>query len=37
MVCRMSSTRVEVFIEGMKFVIFCVFFLNFWAPNDKNG
>jgi hypothetical protein len=38
MVCEMSSTRVGVYIEGlrMKFVIFCNFFRIFWTPNGQN-
>jgi hypothetical protein len=37
MVCRMSSTWVGVYIEGlgMKFVIFCIFFRIFWTPNGQ--
>jgi hydrogenase maturation factor len=37
MVCGMSSTRVGVYIEGlrMKFVIFCNFFRIFWTPNGQ--
>jgi hypothetical protein len=33
MVCRMSSTRVGIYIEGlgMKFVIFCKFFFEFFG------
>jgi hypothetical protein len=37
MVCGMSSTRVGVYIDGlrMKFVIFCKFFRIFWTPNGQ--